>query len=100
MLSLFHFMDAQFGWSEDPAGSLRKAYDLAKKSIYLVDSVDSRHSLLGLVYLNKRRYDQAIGETKRGVALNPNVPYRLFSLAMVTGFAGLRRAGLRWPGLP
>ena len=30
------------------------------------------HLLLGYVYLNQKRYDQALAEVERGIALDPN----------------------------
>jgi TolB-like protein len=88
MLGFSHFRDAQMGWSENPARSLQTAFELAQKSIALDDSVDSGHSLLGLIYLYKRKYDKALAEAERAVALNPNGAFPLGYLAMVAGFCG------------
>jgi TolB-like protein len=88
MLGFSHLMEARMGWSENPARSLQKAWELARQSIALDDSFDTGHSLLGMVHLYRRQYDQAIEKTKRGVALNPNGPFPLNYLAVATGCAG------------
>jgi tetratricopeptide (TPR) repeat protein len=44
--------------------------------------------LLGVIDLMKRRYDQAISEAQRAVALAPNLADGYFWLARILGFSG------------
>ena len=67
-----HFWDARFGWSESPAKSLQRAFELAQKALAMDESIERGHSLLGSIYLVMRQYDKAIAEAERAVALNPN----------------------------
>ena len=60
-----------FQWSQDPQ-TLQRALALAQKAVALDDSIPRAHVILGSVYLWKKQYDQAIAETERAIALDPN----------------------------
>jgi adenylate cyclase len=67
-----HFLDAWRGWGEDPAWSLRRAGELAQKALSLDDNNADAHSLLGWVNLLERKFEKAIAEGERAVAISPN----------------------------
>jgi adenylate cyclase len=71
-LSLGHWFDARFGWSEAPEESFKQAYSAAQKALSLDDSHPVVHGLMGCIHLYLREYDQAITEAERAVALGPN----------------------------
>jgi adenylate cyclase len=71
-LAFSHVVDAIWGWSKDPRESSRKAYENATAAITLDDSLDTPHSVLGLIYCQMREFDKAVAEGERGVELNPN----------------------------
>jgi adenylate cyclase len=77
-----HFDDAHHGWSKSRKGSLLRAVELAKKAKTLDDSDPMIHALWGAIYLQQRRYDQAIAEGEKSVALGPNQSLPHFLLAM------------------
>jgi adenylate cyclase len=77
-----HFDDAHHGWSESREESLLRAVELAKKAQALDDSDPMIHALWGAIYLQQRRYDQAIAEGEKSVALGPNQSFPHFLLAM------------------
>jgi adenylate cyclase len=83
-----HFYDARFGWSESPAESLQRAFEFAQKALVMDDSIDSGHSLLGVIYGVKRQYEKAIAEAERAVALSPNGADAYNFLAGVVGMSG------------
>jgi adenylate cyclase len=83
-----HYMDVRFGWSESPAKSLQKAFELAQKALAMDDSIDTAHSLLGSIYLVKLRFEKAVEEAERAVALNPNGAQGIIVLAGILGHAG------------
>jgi adenylate cyclase len=87
-LGWIHFWDARFGWSESPAKSLQKAFELAQKALTMEESIDLGHSLLASIYLVMRQHDKAIAEAERAVALNPNGATAYFALAGIVGCAG------------
>jgi adenylate cyclase len=72
-LGLTHCEDARHGWSESREESLLRAVELAKKAQALDNSDPNIHALWGTIYLLQRRYDLAIAEGERSVALGPNV---------------------------
>jgi adenylate cyclase len=77
-----HWEDAHHGWSESREESLRRAVELAKKAQALDDTDPMIHALWGAIYLRQRRYDQAIAEGEKSVALGPNqaVPHMLLAM--------------------
>jgi TolB-like protein/Tfp pilus assembly protein PilF len=77
-----HFDDAHHGWSESREESLLQAVELAKKVQTLDDSDPMIHALWGAIYLQQGRYDQAIAEGEKSVALGPNQALPHFLLAM------------------
>ena len=83
-----HFWDARFGWSESPAKSLQRAFQLAQKAVAMEESIDLGHSLLASIYLVMREHDKAIAEGERAVALNPNGAPGYIVLAGIVGCAG------------
>jgi adenylate cyclase len=81
-LGLTHFDDARHGWSESRKESLLRAVELAKKALALDGSDPMIHALWGAIYLQQRRYDQAIAEGEKSVVLGPNQSAPHFLLAM------------------
>jgi adenylate cyclase len=83
-----HFWDARFGWSESPAKSLQRAFQLAQKAVAMEETIDVGHSLLASIYFVMRQHDKAIAEGERAVALNPNGAIAYSVLAGIVGCAG------------
>ena len=77
-----YWEDAYHGWSESREESLLRAVELAKKALAMDDSDPMIHALWGGIYLLQRRYDQAITEGERSVALGPNQALPHIMLAM------------------
>jgi adenylate cyclase len=71
-LSLAHWFDARFGWSDTPEESFRLAYSAAQKALSLDDTDPVVHGLMGCIHLYLREYEQAIREAERAIALGPN----------------------------
>jgi adenylate cyclase len=67
-----HFAMIAYGWTEFPSQALERAYDLGQKALSFEESNAGAHTLLGNVYIYRRRYDLAIGELQRAIQLNPN----------------------------
>ncbi len=70
-LSWAYYFEWVFFWNTDPQ-TLERAFELAQQAIALDDSLPRAHSALGYVYMEKQRYDQAIAEGERAIALDPN----------------------------
>ena len=71
-LGYSHIIDFMFGWSDSPLESFEEAEKNAQKALSLNDSLDQVHSLMGTIYLLKRKYDKAIQKGELAIKLNPN----------------------------
>ena len=71
-LAWTHLNDFRLGWSDDPAASIERAFELAHKAVSLDDSEPLGHEALSDVYLWRKDYDRAIAEIEKAIALNPN----------------------------
>lgn len=58
-------------WNTDPQ-TLERALALVQQALVLDDSLSIAHSRLGQIYASKRQFDQALAESERATALNPN----------------------------
>jgi adenylate cyclase len=83
-----HYLDARFGWSESPAKSLQRAFELGQKALVMEESIDLGHTLLACCYLVMRQHAKAIAEGERAVALNPNGVMAYSMLAAIVGSSG------------
>ncbi|MGV7224727.1 MAG: adenylate/guanylate cyclase domain-containing protein [Nitrospinales bacterium] len=72
MLGWTHKIDAEFGWSDSKTGSLKRAFELANKSVAMNDKSPIVHSLLSLIYLIQGQHDKAIEEGRKAIAFGPN----------------------------
>lgn len=87
-LGWIYWGDARFGWSQTPAVSLQKAFELAQKALAMDDSIDLVHSLLASCYLLMHQHEKSIAEAERAVAINPNGAFAYMVLAGAVGSAG------------
>jgi TolB-like protein len=71
------YQRAAFGWIEDAAGGVRRAEDAARRALALEDpgARARAHALLGALHSFTGRFDAALAETGRAIALNANDPY-------------------------
>lgn len=72
MLASTYVVDARYGYSPNPMESLKKGLQLALKSETMDPNQPLVHSVLGIVYLVQRKYDLALAEGERAIALGPN----------------------------
>jgi len=59
------------GWSPDPQ-NLQRAFELEQKALSLDDSLPWVHIVLGFLYMVQNRYELAVAEAERAIALAPN----------------------------
>jgi adenylate cyclase len=72
LMAAIHMMDYWFGTSKSPKDSIEKAIELAQKSLAVDDTRAEVHALLGQLYCLGKKWDEAIAEGERGIALNPS----------------------------
>jgi tetratricopeptide (TPR) repeat protein len=63
---------ALFRWSDNPEADLNHASELAQKALDLDDSNSAALASLCEIHWMQRRFDQAVAEGERAVAINPN----------------------------
>jgi len=86
-LGFNYYERVQNGWSKSPGKDLKKAFELAQKSIELDQSLAIPHMLLGWIYFVKGNHVKAIAEAKRAVALVPNNLFAIGSLGNFLAWA-------------
>jgi adenylate cyclase len=89
-----YWEDAFHGWSESREASLLRAVELAQKALGLDASDPMIHSLWGAIYLQQKRYDQAIAKGEKSIALGPNQAFPHFLLAMYLFHSGRYKEAL------
>jgi TolB-like protein/DNA-binding SARP family transcriptional activator len=67
-----HFYNYMACWTSDRDGALAKSFELAQRAVVLDETDSFAHTMLGIVHLFRREYDQARAEILEGVSLNPN----------------------------
>jgi len=89
-----HNLDVWLGSSSSPSESLGKAFKLCQKAISLDEKQDLPHMVIGNNYLLMRKYDLAIKELKRTIALNPNSATGYVYLGQSLAYSGRPEEGI------
>jgi adenylate cyclase len=89
-----NYIDVKFGWSKDPEQSIIIAFGCAKMCIANDSDIEIGHSLLGAVYHLMGRYEEAISEVERAIALGPNAADHYSLLGEITSCAGRWEEGI------
>ena len=58
-------------WNPDPQ-TLQRAFELGQKALALDDTLPRAHIILGWVYMFQAKYEPAVAEAERAIALDPN----------------------------
>ncbi len=93
-LAMTHNIDVWMGSSSSPRESLGKAYKLCQKALSLDEKQDLPHLVIGNIYLLNRKYDLAIKEGKRAIALNPNSAEGYVYLGQSLSYSGRTEEGI------
>ena len=93
-LAMAHNQDVWLGSSSSPSESLGKAFKLCQKAISLDEKQDFPHMVIGNIYLLNRKYDLAIKECKRAIALNPNSAKGYVYLGQSLSYSGRPEEGI------
>jgi adenylate cyclase len=88
LIALTLWFDGRLGWSESRSESFKQAFLNVKKAQTLDDSNPGAHSLLGGLYLYKKRYEQAIAEGQKALALGPNDADNHVTVGHILRFVG------------
>ncbi len=88
LLAYTHYYDARLGWSDDPAKSLARTEELAKKIVALDPRHPDNYHLLLQIHMLKGENDKAIAVGEEGVDLYPNHSVNIALLAQALVFSG------------
>jgi TolB-like protein/Tfp pilus assembly protein PilF len=83
-----HLLDVWLESSRSPGESIRRAFELARKSVALDDSCQPAYSLMSNIYLIQRQHEKAIAEAEKAIALDPNSADAYAFLGQVLVFSG------------
>ncbi len=86
-------------WYNDTSGSdtlLQEAYDLAKRSVELDENESTCYSMLALVCLLRRSFDQALQCAKRANELNPSNQWNNADMGLLLIYLGRPEESLDW----
>jgi adenylate cyclase len=67
-----YFLEAQFGWTEEPGYAIERAWQLSRRALEIDPTQARTHSLLGGLYLLAGKLDEAVAAGERAIALDPN----------------------------
>lgn len=67
-----YHIDVSMGWAEAPADGLSRAEEMANKALSIDDSEVRAHTILGRIHIFRQRYEQAMAEMDRAIAINAN----------------------------
>jgi adenylate cyclase len=93
-LGWIHMMAAWNQWSGNPFADLKQATELGHKALTLDDTDSSALSLLCESDWMQKRYDQAVADGERAVAINPNYAGGFFALADALNVDGKTEAAI------
>jgi adenylate cyclase len=71
-LAVCNYMQAFFGPSSGRRQALKQASIYSKKALSMDDSSARAHSMLGMIYMMQRKYEEALKELELAISLNPN----------------------------
>jgi adenylate cyclase len=89
-----YLMELIHQWNPDPQTQERLLV-LGQQAVALDDSQPIAHETLGLAYLGKKQFTQAIAEAEKAVALDPNYADAYVTLAEILNFAGRSEEAIR-----
>ncbi len=83
------------GWSDTPEQTLDQGYRSVCKAIELDDTLAQAHIVKGFVHLWRHEHDRALEELNYGLSLDPNHADGHMWKAILAGFAGRPKEGVR-----
>jgi adenylate cyclase len=87
-LAWTYLIEAQLGWTDSPADSLRRALELAQKAEATGKVGAQFHTTMNFIYILQGKYDEAIAEGEKAIAMEPNGANHYAFLARVLRYAG------------
>jgi class 3 adenylate cyclase/tetratricopeptide (TPR) repeat protein len=87
-ISVTHWIDAFFDWTDPSAGSIEQAATWAQKAMQYEDNNGIGHAVFGHLQLLDGKYDEALANCSTGVKLRSSCPLAHGLLGLVLNFCG------------
>jgi len=94
-VALTHWLDAFFGWTGNPAGSMEQAGVWAEKAVQYEDNNGIGHAVLGHVKLVAGKHDEALALCLQGVELRYSCPLAHGLLGLALNYCGDPRRAVK-----
>ncbi len=87
--SLIHMYRHLFHWGEDPDAALASCDETTESLIHIDSSNAKAYMVRAWSNMYRRKFDAALADHRRALALNPNLASNLFAMAWSEAIAGL-----------
>ncbi len=94
-ISVAHWMDAFFGWTDPSARSIEQAATWAKKAMQYEENNGIGHAVYGHLQLLDGKYDEALATCSKGAELRSSCPLAHGLLGLVLNFCGDAEAAVK-----
>jgi adenylate cyclase len=90
-----YYVAISMGWAESPDAFLSRAEEMASKALSLDGSEVRAHVILGRIDIFHHRYEQALAEMDRAIAINPNDAHALAGRGNILMWRGETDAAIK-----
>ena len=94
-ISVTHWLDAFFNWTDNPDESIRQAAEWAKKAMQYDDNNGIGHAVYGHLQLLDGQYDEALTACSKGVELRASCPVAHGLMGLVLNYCGDARMAVK-----
>ncbi len=94
-ISVTHWLDAFFNWTDNPDESVRQATEWAKKAMQYDDNNGIGHAVYGHLQLLDGQYDEALTACSKGVELRASCPVAHGLMGLVLNYCGDARMAVK-----
>jgi class 3 adenylate cyclase/tetratricopeptide (TPR) repeat protein len=94
-VSVTHWMDAFFDWTDPEAGSMEQAATWAKKAMQYEDNNGIGHAVFGHLLLLDGKYDEALATCLTGARLRSSCPLAHGLLGLVLNYCGDAKSAVK-----
>jgi adenylate cyclase len=94
-ISITHWLDAFFNWTDNPDESIRQAAEWAKKAMQYDNNNGIGHAVYGHLQLLDGQYDEALATCSKGVELRTSCPLAHGLMGLVLNYCGDARMAVK-----
>ncbi|MDJ0981680.1 MAG: adenylate/guanylate cyclase domain-containing protein [Kiloniellales bacterium] len=94
-VSVTHWMDAFFDWTDPEAGSMEQAAAWAKKAMQYEENNGIGHAVFGHLQLLEGKYDEALATCSTGAKLRSSCPLAHGLLGLVLNYCGDAKSAVK-----